>query len=79
MQNFYRMSFETARSTNDRHYIELKEKYPDRSEEEIFQIFKDEVVDSYDLERDDCRIFIAEDEDGTYAGHIWIARNFTKS
>lgn len=73
MQNFFRMNFETAKSTNDWHYRQLKQKHPNKSEEEIFHIFKDEVIDSYDLDQNDCRIFVAEDKNGTYAGHLWIA------
>ena len=67
------MSFQTAKHARDIHYTSLKEKHPDKSEDEIFELFRDELMESYDFSRDDCRIYIVDDENGVRIGYVWVA------
>ena len=72
MENFYALSFETARNTNDIHYQRLKEANPDKSDDELLELFKAEAS-SFDFDDPKCRIFIAENDKLVFAGHIWVA------
>jgi GNAT superfamily N-acetyltransferase/L-amino acid N-acyltransferase YncA len=65
--------FQTAKNTQAIQYTSLKEQYPDKTEHEIFVIFRDEILESFDFSRDDCRVYILESVTGTKVGYIWVA------
>ncbi len=73
MTNFFKSCFETAKNTNAIQYTDLKKKHPEKTEDEIFDLFKEEIVESFDFERPDCKIFMLDGENGEFAGYIWVA------
>ncbi len=73
MENFFRSCFETSKNTNDVHYTSLKKGHPEKSDDEIFEMFKEEITESFDFERPDCKIFMIDGENGEFAGYIWVA------
>lgn len=73
VDNFLRSSFETAKNLNDYIYTNLKNANPNKNDNEIFELFKVEIVDSFDFERPDCKIFMMDGENGQFAGYIWVA------
>lgn len=73
MMYFYHSCFETAKNTDAIQYTSLKEKYPEKEEKEIFQMFRQEIDESFDFDREDCRIFFLEDDEGRIGGYVWVA------
>lgn len=65
--------FQTAKDTQAIQYNSLKEQNPDKNEEELFVLFSEEIVESFDFTREDCRIYIIEDEKNAKLGYIWVA------
>lgn len=65
--------FQTAKNTQAIQYTALKEQHPDKTEHELFSLFKDEILESFDFSRDDCRVYILENDEGTKVGYIWVA------
>jgi ribosomal protein S18 acetylase RimI-like enzyme len=73
MSYFYRSCFETAKNTDAIQYTSLKNEHPEMNEEEIFQLFRKEIDDSFDFEREDCKIYFIESGKGRTSGYVWVA------
>ncbi|MHA1636702.1 MAG: GNAT family N-acetyltransferase [Candidatus Thorarchaeota archaeon] len=71
MDKFFRLSFDTAKTTEGRWFDQLTKNNPDKSEEELRPIHRKEMEDYCDFGASDVRVFIAEN-DGDFAGYIWI-------
>ncbi len=62
--NFYKHSFETL--------VAIKGQPPDMNREEYYEMMV-QIVQDYMDQLEKNQIFIAEDENGIYLGHIWIS------
>ncbi|TXT56799.1 MAG: hypothetical protein BAJATHORv1_20395 [Candidatus Thorarchaeota archaeon] len=72
-KNFVDLEFQTMKTLSDVHYQELVREHPDKTEEELIVAYGKSLKDEFDFGTADCQIFVAEDKDERYAGHVWVA------
>jgi len=64
--------FQNAKSIGAIQYTSLIEQNPDKNEGEVYELFRSEMLESFDFTRKDCRVYII-DYDKVPIGYIWVA------